>query len=74
MKSVKGELDRYPVEGEVVLIRDEGLPRGSWKIAKISSLIKTEMDDIPRAAKVVTSNGKTFKRPLKELYPLEIFQ
>ena len=71
MKSMKGEIQRGPNIGEVVIRKEDDLPRGSWKLAKITDLIKGEMDDVPRAANLITSNGRNFKRPLRLLYPLE---
>ena len=39
MKSVKGENPRSPEIGEVVIVKEENMPRGSWKIARITQLI-----------------------------------
>ena len=33
MKCTKGEVDRNPRCGEIVLVKQEGLKRGSWKLA-----------------------------------------
>jgi hypothetical protein len=71
MKSIKGEVQRVPKVGEVVIVKEEGLPRGSWKLAKIQSLIKSEIDEVPRAASLISSSGRNFKRPFRLLYPLE---
>ena len=73
MGSRKGEVKRFPATGEAVLVKEENLPRGCWKIEKVSNLIRSEIDNVPRAAKLMTSKGKLMKRPLKDLYPLEIF-
>ena len=71
MKPVKGEIIRTPKIGEIVLIKDEDLPRGSWKLGKITGLISNSIDDIVRAACIITTSGKKLKRPLRLLYPLE---
>ena len=73
MKATKGEKNRYPVIGEVVLIKEENQPRGSWKTARVTNLIFSEIDGVPRAAKLSTIKGKLLKRPFKDLYPLEVF-
>ena len=73
MRSKKGEVIRFPATGEAVLVKEESLPRGCWKLAKVSNLIRSEIDNVPRAAKLITCKGKVMKRPLKDLYPLEIF-
>ena len=71
MKPIKGEIRREPKVGEIVLIKDQDLPRGRWKLAKIIGLIESETDGVTRAAKLVTPSGRNFKRPLRLLYPLE---
>ena len=71
MKSIKGEVPRNPCIGEVVIIKDEDIPRGRWKIARVVSLIDSDVDKQPRAANLVTSNGRNLKRPFRSLYPLE---
>ena len=71
MKPIKGEVQRDPRIGEVVIVKDDDLTRASWKLARITGLIKSNIDDIPRAANLITSCGRHFKRPLRLLYPLE---
>ena len=71
MKRIKGEIRRIPNIGEVVIIKEENLPRGTWKLAKIQSLIKGGIDGIERAANLISSSGRTFRRPFRLIYPLE---
>ena len=71
MKPIKGEVNRIPRVGEVVIIKEEGIARGSWKMARIENLIKSDIDDICRAAALVTSSGRLLKRPFRLIYPLE---
>ena len=52
MKPVKGKVCTSARIGDILLIKDEHLHRGSWKIAKIMSLISSEVDGVPRAAKL----------------------
>lgn len=58
-----------PSVGHVVLIKDN-VPRGSWRIGRISSL-KTSKDGCIRSAKVSLASGNVLTRPLNMLYPLE---
>ena len=71
MKSVKGEIPRSPYVGEVVIVKEDKMPRGSWKVARIVKLIKSEIDGIARGATLISSQGKEFRRPFRLLYPLE---
>ena len=71
MRPIKGEVTRIPRVGEVVIIKEEGLPRGRWKLAKIKNLIKSELDGLIRAVNLVMANGKTIKRPVRFIYPME---
>ena len=60
-----------PKENDIVLL-NEKRPRHCWRIGKLSKLI-VGRDGQARAAEVVSS-GKTFRRPLQLISPLEIFQ
>ena len=71
MKAVKGEVVRSPVVGEVVIVKEDNMPRGSWKLGRIVNLINSEIDGIARAATLIMNNGKQFRRPFRLLYPLE---
>ena len=61
--------------GEVVIIREEGLPRGLWKLGHIKSLIVGE-DGETRGATVTVAGMDhcltSLNRPLRLLYPLEV--
>ena len=54
---------------DVVLIED-AVPRGSWRLGRIVELIKSRDGHI-RSAKVKTSSGNILGRPLCLLYPVE---
>ena len=71
MKPIKGEVRRKPIIGEIVIIKDDDLPRGCWKIGRIQNLIESDVDEVHRAAVIVLSSGKTIKRPFRYIYPLE---
>ena len=73
MKPVRGEISREPFIGEVVLIKEELRPRGSWQLGKVEKLLTSESDGLTRAVVLTTSAGKVLKRPLKLLYPLECY-
>ena len=71
MKPVKGQVNRVPRIGEVVILKEELIPRGRWKLARIESLVEGSVDGVHRAAVVMTSSGKRLKRPYRMIYPLE---
>jgi hypothetical protein len=54
--------------GDVVLVIEEGIPRGQWKIAVVEET-KKSVDQIVRSAKI-RMNGKLFDRPIINLFPL----
>ena len=58
-----------PKEGSIVL-QKEDLPRGVWKMAKITELISSNDGKI-RGAKVLLPTTKVLNRLLNLLYPLE---
>ena len=68
MKSIKGEINRKPHVGEVVIIKEEDLPRGKWKLARVVNLIKGEIDNIERAATLQYTSGRITKRPFQLLH------
>ena len=60
-----------PKENDIVLLHEKR-PRHCWRIGKLSKLI-IGRDGQARAAEVISS-GKTFRRPLQLISPLEITQ
>jgi len=54
--------------GDVVLVIEEGTPRGQWKTAIVESL-KISSDGKARSA-TIRMNGKSFDRPIINLFPL----
>uniref|UniRef100_A0A914XLL5 DUF5641 domain-containing protein n=1 Tax=Plectus sambesii TaxID=2011161 RepID=A0A914XLL5_9BILA len=63
---------RYtPQAGEVVLIRDDIVPRGLWRLGKVEE-VTTSSDDEIRVAKVKVANGHILRRAINHLYPLEV--
>ncbi len=70
---IKGQ-DSDVMEGDIVLIKRENQPRNSWKLGKITRLIKGS-DDVVRGVRLQTmTNGVvTFlERPMQLLYPMEL--
>ena len=62
----KGDL----VEGQLVLMVDEVKSRDQWKLARVISVTGDESHK--RTIEVKTANGKTFKRDVSKVVPLEI--
>ena len=58
-----------PNIGDIVQLKDD-TPRGSWRLGKITELIRSSDGNI-RAAKVRLATRNVVNRPLKLLYPLE---
>ena len=67
--------DRPISVGDIVIIKDDHLPRGQWKLGMVQEIL-TGRDGLIRAATVKVASCdrrySTFKRPIQLLYPLEI--
>ena len=70
VKSPRVKATSFPTKNQVVHVKDK-LPRGAWKMGRITELI-TGRDGEVRAAKVLLPSGCTVNRPLNCLYPLEV--
>lgn len=73
-QKTRGEISVIKV-GDVVIVKDEHLPRGHWKLGVVQEVL-TGRDGLTRAAvvKVAASDRRysTLRRPIQLLYPLEI--
>ena len=74
--SARKSLSRSPVsKGDVVIVHDDTLPRGLWKLGRIQELL-TGRDGQTRAAVVRVAlrdrQHVLLRRPVQLLYPLEI--
>ncbi|MCP4490541.1 MAG: DDE-type integrase/transposase/recombinase [Gammaproteobacteria bacterium] len=67
----RGAHNFLPQEGTVVLMKEEHMPRATWKIGRISKLIHGHDDHI-RSVEVALPNKKTLTRPINLLYPIEL--
>ena len=65
------ESHRLPKTGDVVLVKDENLPRAAWKLGKILNLIQGR-DGKVRSAEVMLSGYTKISRAINHLYPLEM--
>ena len=64
------------LSGDVVIIHEDGLHRGLWKLGRVESLFKGK-DGLVRGAVVKSTTPKKgnttrLRRPLQRLYPLEL--
>ena len=70
-KGPKSQVKRQPKIGEIVIIKDDNLPRRAWKLGRIKSYIFSKDNQI-RAVKVQLPNKNILDRAINHLYPLEI--
>jgi hypothetical protein len=62
-------------KGDVVIVHDDNLPRGLWKLGKVEELFPGRDGKIRGAAVKLPSTGRqhsTLNRPIQLLYPLEV--
>ena len=59
-----------PYIGTVVLVKDDNLRRGQWRLGRITEIIKSR-DSEPRIAIIRMPNGHHIRRAIKLLYPIE---
>lgn len=67
-RSPRGQPNRTPEVGDVVLVHNEG-PRGRWPLARVTELL-VGPDGQTRAA-FIQLRGRRTRRPLSRLFPLE---
>ena len=59
-----------PKAGELILLKEKGMSRGSWRIAKITEVHKSS-DGAIRSCDIQLPSGKVVRRPVGMLIPLE---
>ena len=72
-RKYEGQL-RTVIAGDVVIVYEENVKRGFWKIGKVEEVIRGR-DCVVRGAKVrVITKGKpvVINKPVQKLYPLEV--
>ena len=70
-KGPQSQVRRQPEVGEIVILRDDGLPRRAWKLAKVVELIKGK-DSRIHSVKIPLFNKTILERSVNYLYSLEI--
>ena len=60
--------------GDIVIVHDENVPRGLWKLGRVEKLITGTDGYVQGAVVKVTSKGHStaIRRPVQRLYPLEL--
>jgi hypothetical protein len=70
-KAGRSDVDNTPSLNEVLLVAEPGVPRGRWRLARVTSLLPGTDGKI-RAADLVLANGIKLRRPLNHLVSLEV--
>ncbi len=69
---IKSETFRAPRVGEIVLVKENNLPRGLWKLGRVFNLHESR-DSLIRSAEVkIVGSRNSLTRPVSHLFPLEI--
>jgi len=67
--------DSHISEGEVVIVKDDHLPRGQWKLGVVQEVMPGRDGQVRAAVVKLASSGPRapiLRRPIQLLYPLEI--
>jgi len=70
-RQARGAATRCPREGEVVIVCDDDLPRGSWRFGRVKTLL-TSTDNNTRSLEILLPNGMVIKRAVNCVVPLEV--
>ncbi|KAK0420526.1 hypothetical protein QR680_014739 [Steinernema hermaphroditum] len=70
-KGPRSQVHAVPEVGEIVILEEENIPRGSWKLAKVVEVCRSP-DNYIRSAKVQLPNRHILRRPVNRLYPMEV--
>ena len=65
---------RSAKEGDVVIVHEDGVKRGDWKMGVVDGLIRGRDNEVRGAHVRVTTNGRVVNltRPVQKLYPIEV--
>ncbi|KHN71887.1 hypothetical protein Tcan_01213, partial [Toxocara canis] len=67
----RNAVSREPKKGEMVIIQDEKIPRGHWKMGLITKIQRSEHNHIG-SVRLKTPTNQNLERPISQLFPLEI--
>ena len=70
-KVVKGQTSYIPKPGQIVIIKEDNIPRAVWKLGKIDKVVKG-LDGHVRTAQIRLPSNKFVLRAINQLYPLEV--
>ena len=70
-KVVKGQTSCIPKPGQIVIIKEDSIPRAVWKLGKIDKVVKG-LDGHVRTAQIRLPSNKCVLRAINQLYPLEV--
>ena len=61
-------------KGNVVVVQEDGVKTGNWKMGVIDGLIRGRDNEVRRAHVRITTSGRVanLTRPVQKLYPIEV--
>ena len=71
MRQPHGGVACSPTVGELVLVKEENLPRGRWMMGRVEE-VHQSADTAIRSCTVRLPSGKLVRRPVSLLFPLEL--
>ena len=70
-RGLRSQISREPKIGEIVLVKDDNLPRRKWKLALVKEYIFSKDGQI-RSVIIQLPNKQLVSRAINHLFPLEI--
>ena len=68
---IKGQISYIPKPGQVVIIKEDNIPRAVWKLGNVERVVKGS-DGYVCTAQIRLPSNKCVLRAINHLYPLEV--
>lgn len=71
-KLLNNKLILVPKPGDVVIVQEENIPRGQWRLARVTNNNINLISENARSMEIKMGNGRVTRRTVSQLFPLEV--